>query len=91
LQRTKLQELKIAIERVFGQMPVQLKKQQYDAYLADYKSKPKRVIWAIASCLLAAGILYSILIFFGILNNEIPCEEKTRDNLNKLIKHAFSK
>jgi uncharacterized protein involved in exopolysaccharide biosynthesis len=62
-----------------------------DAYLADYKSKPKRVIWAAVFCLLTAGVVYSILIFFGILNNEIPCEEKTRDNLRKLIKYTFSK
>jgi hypothetical protein len=57
-----------------------------DAYLADYKSKPKRVIWAIASVLISAAIVYSILIISGILKNEIPCEEKTRDNLRKLIK-----
>jgi hypothetical protein len=62
-----------------------------DAYLADYKSKPKRAIWAVVWCLLAAGITCSIMIFFGILNNEIPCEERIRDNLKKLIKYSFSK
>jgi capsular polysaccharide biosynthesis protein len=57
-----------------------------DAYLADYKSKPKRAVWAVAWCLLAASITYSILIFFGVLNNEISCEEKIRDNIKKLLK-----
>ena len=60
-----------------------------DAYLADYKSKPKRAVWAVAYSLTFAFIICSILIFFGILRNEIPCEEKTRDSLNKLIKALF--
>jgi len=56
-----------------------------DAYLPDYKSGPKRAIWAIAAFLLSVGIIYSIMILYGVLNNDIPCEEKTRDNLKKLI------
>jgi hypothetical protein len=62
-----------------------------DAYLADYKSKPKRAKWALTWCFLAAGITYSILILFGMLNNEIPCEEKTRDNLKKILRTLFKR
>ena len=57
-----------------------------DAYLADYKSRPKRVTWALIGSLISAIFVYSISILRGILNKEIPCEEKTRDNFIKLLK-----
>jgi hypothetical protein len=62
-----------------------------DAYLADYKSKPKRAKWAMVWCFLAASITYSILILFGMLNNEIPCEEKLKDNLKKILRTLFKR
>jgi len=57
-----------------------------DAYLADYKSKPKRALWAMAFALISAAIVCSILILRGILNREIPSEEKTRENLKNALK-----
>ncbi len=62
-----------------------------DAYLADYKSKPKRVLWAIVAALISAAIIYSILIISGILKDEISCEEKTRDSLKKIFKACLHK
>jgi len=62
-----------------------------DAYLADYKSKPKRATWAMVGFLLSAAIINSILILRGILNNEIPCEEQNRNNIKRLLKAGFAK
>jgi uncharacterized protein involved in exopolysaccharide biosynthesis len=62
-----------------------------DAYLADYKSKPKRAVWAAVGFLLSAVLVYSILILRGILSNELPCEEKTRNNIKNLLKAGFTK
>jgi capsule polysaccharide export protein KpsE/RkpR len=62
-----------------------------DAYLADYKSKPKRVMWAAAFFLISAAIVCSILILRGILNNEIPCEEESKNNIKRLLKAGFTK
>jgi len=62
-----------------------------DAYLADYKSKPKRAIWAAVSFLLSAAIVCSILILRGILNNEISYEEESKNNIKRLLKAGFTK
>jgi len=62
-----------------------------DAYLADYKSKPKRAVWAAAGFLIFAVMVNSILILRGILNNEISCEEENRNNIKKLLKAGFAK
>ena len=57
-----------------------------DAYLPDYKSKPKRAIWAIISLFIAEIIVCSILILRGILKNEIPYDEEKKNNYIKLFK-----
>jgi capsule polysaccharide export protein KpsE/RkpR len=62
-----------------------------DAYLADYKSKPKRAIWAVVGSLLSAVLVCSILILRGILNSEIPCEKETRESLKKLFETSLRK
>jgi hypothetical protein len=62
-----------------------------DAYLADYKSKPKRMVWAAVGFFLSAIFVCSILILRGILKNEFPCEEETRDNFKKLLKTCLPK
>jgi len=62
-----------------------------DAYLADYKSKPKRATWAVASFLLSIAVVCSILILRGILNNEIPCAEESKNNIKKLLKAGFTR
>jgi len=56
-----------------------------DAYLADYKSKPKRATWAIIGFLFSEIIICSILILQGIFRNKISCEEKTKENIRKLM------
>jgi capsule polysaccharide export protein KpsE/RkpR len=48
-----------------------------DAYLADYKSGPKRAIWALTSCLLTAAVLCAILILSGMNSGELPIDEKS--------------
>jgi uncharacterized protein involved in exopolysaccharide biosynthesis len=62
-----------------------------DAYLPDYKSKPKRAIWAGAAFLLSTCIVCLALILSGMLKNEISCEEKTRENFKGLIKACLNK
>jgi len=62
-----------------------------DAYLADYKSKPKRAMWAIAGFLLSAAIVCSILILRGIFSNEIPCEDEIKNNIKRLLKASLAK
>jgi len=62
-----------------------------DAYLADYKSKPKRAMWAIVTALISAFFVYSLLILRGILNNEIPSEDEIKNNIKNLLKAGFKK
>ena len=57
-----------------------------DAYLADYKSKPKRAMWALAAFLISLIITYSILILRGIYYNELFIEEKSKENLKNILK-----
>lgn len=57
-----------------------------DAYLPDYKSGPKRAIWAIVACFIATVLIYFVLFLKGILNNEIICKQETKDSLERIIK-----
>jgi len=57
-----------------------------DAYLADYKSKPKRVIWGLAGCLLSAAVVYTILILQGIGSGKLFIEEERRENMKNILK-----
>jgi capsule polysaccharide export protein KpsE/RkpR len=57
-----------------------------DAYLADYKSKPKRIMWAMAAFMFVFVTVNTILISLGIYYGKLDCEEKTKDNFIKLLK-----
>jgi uncharacterized protein involved in exopolysaccharide biosynthesis len=57
-----------------------------DAYLADYKSKPKRAVWAVAAFLISIIFVYGILILQGINSKELFIEEKNRENLKNILK-----
>jgi len=57
-----------------------------DAYLADYKSKPKRAFWAVAAAVFGFVIINMVLILQGIYYNKFNCEQKTRDNFINLLK-----
>jgi len=57
-----------------------------DAYLADYKSKPKRAMWALGAFLISLIITYSILILRGIYSNELFIEEKSKENFKNILK-----
>jgi len=62
-----------------------------DAYLADYKSKPKRAVWAAAAAIFTFISISSLLILRGIYNGEISYEKTARDNLEKLLKVLFKR
>ena len=57
-----------------------------DAYLADYKSKPKRAVWAMGAFMFAFVIVNGCLILLGIYYNKLNCEKETKDNFIKLLK-----
>ena len=57
-----------------------------DAYLADYKSKPKRVVWALVAAILSFVIVSIVLILQGIYHGELNCEQKTRANFIDLLR-----
>jgi len=62
-----------------------------DAYLADYKSKPKRAIWAVVAASLTFIFMFSFLILQGIYSGEFPCEENIRANFKKILKNLFKR
>jgi len=62
-----------------------------DAYLADYKSKPKRAKWAVTAAFLAFAFIFSFLVLRGIYNGELPCEERTRENFKRILKVLFNR
>ncbi|MDR2593500.1 MAG: hypothetical protein LBC87_01850 [Fibromonadaceae bacterium] len=62
-----------------------------DAYLADYKSKPKRAIWAVVATSLSFIFMFSFLILQGIYNGEFPCEENIRTNFKRILKILFKR
>jgi uncharacterized protein involved in exopolysaccharide biosynthesis len=45
-----------------------------DAYLADYKSKPKRAVWAVAAAILCFTLINSLFIIKGIYTGELKSE-----------------
>jgi Uncharacterized protein involved in exopolysaccharide biosynthesis len=55
-----------------------------DAYLADYKSKPKRALWAVVAALLSFVFINSILIMKAIYIGELKSEN--HEVLRKIIK-----
>jgi len=54
--------------------------------LADYKSKPKRALWAAVGFSLSAIVLCVILVLQGILSNELSIDEKSRENIKNILK-----
>ena len=58
-----------------------------DAYLADYKSKPKRAVWAVGAAVLAFVFMSLILIIRGILQRQLNCEENIRKNMENILEN----
>jgi len=58
-----------------------------DAYLPDYKSKPKRAKWALSTAILAFVLINSLLIIKAIYIGEL--ESENRESLRKLIKSLW--
>ena len=57
-----------------------------DAYLADYKSKPKRAIWAVVMSVITFIFMTLFLISQGMLSGELNCKPEARNNLMNLLK-----
>jgi len=57
-----------------------------DAYLADYKSKPKRAIWAAVMAVITFIFMTILLISQGMLSGELNCKPEARNNLMNLLK-----
>jgi hypothetical protein len=57
-----------------------------DAYLADYKSRPKRLVWAIVASVIAFTFTTIFLILQGIRYGDFNCEQKIKDNIINLLK-----
>jgi len=55
-----------------------------DAYLADYKSKPKRAVWALVAAFLSFALISSILIIKAIYIGELKSEN--HEILRKIVK-----
>jgi len=62
-----------------------------DAYLADYKSKPKRATWAVVAAISAFILIFLFLVLQGIYTGEFPCEQNTRESLKKILKMLFNR
>ncbi|GBU24708.1 hypothetical protein R83H12_01342 [Fibrobacteria bacterium R8-3-H12] len=62
-----------------------------DAYLADYKSKPKRAKWAVVATALAFIFTFTFSVLRGIYSGEFPCEQSTRENFKKILKTLFNR
>jgi len=56
-----------------------------DAYLADYKSKPKRAIWAVGATMLAFVFVNIFMLLKDIYYGKLECNAKTRDNVRKIL------
>ena len=61
-----------------------------DAYLPDWKERPKRAKWAIAGFAVSFTVTFLFLILRGLLSGEIPNSEPVRERLIQ-IKTALSK
>jgi uncharacterized protein involved in exopolysaccharide biosynthesis len=62
-----------------------------DAYLPDYKSKPKRAMWALASAIFTFVFVLLCLVLHGIISGKISCEEKTREGIKELLRNLFNR
>jgi uncharacterized protein involved in exopolysaccharide biosynthesis len=62
-----------------------------DAYLPDYKSGPKRVMWALVAAIFTFGFLFLFLVLQGITSGKIPCEEKTKESIKELLRVLFNR
>ena len=59
-----------------------------DAYLADYKSKPKRVIWAAVAAFLAFAVINGLLIIKAVYTGELKSEYQSM--LKEILKTLWS-
>jgi len=59
-----------------------------DAYLADYKSKPKRAMWAVAAAAICFLLINSLLIINGIYTGELKSEYQ--EMLKEILKSLWS-
>jgi uncharacterized protein involved in exopolysaccharide biosynthesis len=57
-----------------------------DAYLPDYKSRPKRAMWAIAASVFSFSFIFALLVLRGMLSGELTYEERKRENLRNIIR-----
>jgi uncharacterized protein involved in exopolysaccharide biosynthesis len=57
-----------------------------DAYLADYKSKPKRAIWAVVGFAFAFAFVNTLFLCRGIINGEINVNKELKENMEKILK-----
>jgi len=57
-----------------------------DAYLADYKSKPKRALWAAVGFSFSAIVLCTILVLQGINSGELSIDGNSRENIKNILK-----
>jgi uncharacterized protein involved in exopolysaccharide biosynthesis len=55
-----------------------------DAYLADYKSKPKRAVWAVAAAALVFAFINGMLLVNAIYTGELKSENQ--EMLRKIVK-----
>ncbi|GHV14484.1 polysaccharide chain length determinant protein [Fibrobacterales bacterium] len=56
-----------------------------NAYIPDYKSKPKRAIYGFVGFVIAGFIVYGILILRGMLSGELECDKNTLATIKKLL------
>jgi uncharacterized protein involved in exopolysaccharide biosynthesis len=59
-----------------------------DAYLADYKSKPKRAVWAVATAALVFAFIIGILILKAVYIGELKSENQ--EILRKIVKSLLT-
>jgi len=57
-----------------------------DAYLADYKSKPKRALWALAGFAFTFIIVNVLSLCRGIINGEINAKKELKENMEEIFK-----
>jgi hypothetical protein len=56
-----------------------------DAYMPDWKTKPKRATWALAVFVLAFVLSVSFIVFKAYMKNEIKGNEETRLMIRKIL------
>ena len=60
-----------------------------DAYLPDWKVKPKRAVWAILASVLTFLLLTSYVLFKSFLKGEIGENEEFRKSANDIVSGKY--